>query len=383
MNAIQKILGLGFVGALSFGASVARADLEVGVSFRINAASDFYAALSPRGTWVEVGTYGRCWRPARVETGWRPYCSGEWVWTDCGWYWQSEEPWAWACYHYGYWVYDPDYGWIWIPGVEWAPAWVTWRCGGGYIGWAPLAPVHVSVEPQFVFVSTGRFQSPIHPSTVVIQNNTLITKTTVIKNVRRETRTIEGVGAREVVVNDGPEVETVRQATGHKLKPVSIRQVASRANVPTELRNRSQETPRQNKISPTPAPSTRAPIAPEGKATVPQVEKPAKPDQRVEPRGHDNFKSGRSSEREPKFTPYEPNQARPEQRSVPKESPVAPERRLPPGQSRSGKGESAAPAGPSVNSRPRQSPPPSPGKSDKEKEKPDAGSDEGRGHRNP
>jgi len=33
----------------------------------------------------------------------------------------SDEPWGWACYHYGTWVDDPAVGWVWVPGVEWAP----------------------------------------------------------------------------------------------------------------------------------------------------------------------------------------------------------------------------------------------------------------------
>ena len=28
----------------------------------------------------------------------------------------------------------------WVPGYEWGPAWVSWRFGGGYVGWAPLPP---------------------------------------------------------------------------------------------------------------------------------------------------------------------------------------------------------------------------------------------------
>ena len=39
---------------------------------------DFVQPLSPYGDWVVVGEYGRCWRPARVEAGWRPYANGHW-----------------------------------------------------------------------------------------------------------------------------------------------------------------------------------------------------------------------------------------------------------------------------------------------------------------
>src|SRR3954463_11004674 len=45
---------------------------------------DFYTPLSPYGEWVVVAGYGRCWRPARVEVGWRPYSNGHWELTDAG-----------------------------------------------------------------------------------------------------------------------------------------------------------------------------------------------------------------------------------------------------------------------------------------------------------
>jgi hypothetical protein len=110
----------------------------VGVSFGI-----FYSNLSPYGEWISVGTDLYGWRPHHVDVGWRPYTMGRWVWTDDGWYWSSDEPWGWAAYHYGRWYYDDYYGWVWIPGYDWAPAWVEWRYGGDYIGWAPLSPYAV------------------------------------------------------------------------------------------------------------------------------------------------------------------------------------------------------------------------------------------------
>jgi hypothetical protein len=42
-------------------------------------------------------------------------------------------------YHYGRWIHDRG-AWFWVPGDEWAPAWVNWRYGGDDIGWAPMPP---------------------------------------------------------------------------------------------------------------------------------------------------------------------------------------------------------------------------------------------------
>ncbi len=100
----------------------------------------FYDELSPYGQWVFDAEYGNVWVP-NEEPGYRPYATrGHWVMTDYGNMWVSDAPWGWACYHYGRWTYNPFYGWVWIPGHEWAPAWVSWRSGGGYYGWAPMGP---------------------------------------------------------------------------------------------------------------------------------------------------------------------------------------------------------------------------------------------------
>jgi hypothetical protein len=109
----------------------------------------FQGALAPYGEWVVAGSYGRVWRP-HVAAGWRPYYYGRWEWTNEGWLWVSDEPWGWAAYHYGRWAQDPYNGWVWVPGYQWAPAWVSWRYSGDVVGWAPLGPgvsVYVSTTP--------------------------------------------------------------------------------------------------------------------------------------------------------------------------------------------------------------------------------------------
>ncbi len=100
----------------------------------------FYDRLDPYGDWAWVDPYGWVWSPMRVAPGWRPYTVGRWVYTDDGWFWESEEAWGWATYHYGRWTFHPRLGWVWIPGRDWAPAWVAWRHGDGWVGWAPLPP---------------------------------------------------------------------------------------------------------------------------------------------------------------------------------------------------------------------------------------------------
>jgi hypothetical protein len=112
---------------------------DIGVSSEV-----FYNAdtLRRNGRWVTVGTYGRCWSPSGVDDDWQPYTRGRWVHSNNdGWMWDSDEDFGWATYHYGRWFREESVGWCWVPGRVWAPAWVSWRHGHSYVGWAPLPPL--------------------------------------------------------------------------------------------------------------------------------------------------------------------------------------------------------------------------------------------------
>ncbi|HSN89746.1 MAG TPA: DUF6600 domain-containing protein, partial [Anaeromyxobacteraceae bacterium] len=146
----------------AWGYGAGEVSVDMGVSGSVSLET-FQSPLAAHGDWVVSAGYGRVWRPY-VAAGWRPYYYGRWEWTDEGWFWVSDEPFGWAVYHYGRWAWDPGYGWIWVPGTQWAPAWVTWRYGGDAIGWAPLAPglsIYVTSYPFYdfwwTFVPTVRF----------------------------------------------------------------------------------------------------------------------------------------------------------------------------------------------------------------------------------
>jgi hypothetical protein len=110
-------------------------DSQDAVSFQT-----FYDSLSGQGTWIQTDAYGYVWQPTVTDPAWAPYTDGHWVYTEAGWTWVSDEPWGWATYHYGRWVNLDGTGWCWVPGYTWGPAWVSWRYGDGYCGWAPLPP---------------------------------------------------------------------------------------------------------------------------------------------------------------------------------------------------------------------------------------------------
>ncbi len=110
--------------------------------------ADFYDNLANYGQWIDDQHYGYVWSPD-VPSTFRPYyTNGYWAMTNYGNTWVSEYQWGWACFHYGRWTFDAYYGWLWIPGTTWGPAWVSWRSGPGYFGWAPLAPDYEYSESE-------------------------------------------------------------------------------------------------------------------------------------------------------------------------------------------------------------------------------------------
>jgi hypothetical protein len=126
---------------------------------------DFVQPLNPYGSWVQYPGYGLVFVPARAVVGanFRPYTNGHWEHTEWGWTWVDHHPFGWATGHYGRWFFDANYGWAWLPGTQWGPAWVTWRNGGGHIGWAAMPPgsiyggAYSVYDTSWVFVSTSNF----------------------------------------------------------------------------------------------------------------------------------------------------------------------------------------------------------------------------------
>ncbi|WP_374164217.1 DUF6600 domain-containing protein [Arcticibacter sp. MXS-1] len=158
----------------------------------------FYDQLAPYGRWVDYRDYGRVWIP-RVEADFQPYGTrGRWVVTEYGNTWVSDYDWGWAPFHYGRWLFDDAYGWIWVPGNDWGPAWVSWRSGGGYYGWAPLAPrmdvsIHIDIPLlRWIFVPERYVCSPSvysycvpRPRVVNVYHSTTIINNIYVNNNRR------------------------------------------------------------------------------------------------------------------------------------------------------------------------------------------------------
>src|SRR6266478_8463636 len=200
--------------------------------------STFYTKLDPYGAWFETIDYGYVWQPREAERSrsWRPYRSGRWVYTDAGCTWISEEPFGWATYHYGRWTRLRGIGWVWVPGNQWAPAWVSWRKSNDYVGWAPLPPeagfdqrtgIHnwsdnyYDIGPdQYCFVASREFGAPRVGQTLLPpeRNVTIVNQTTNVTNITYNNTTI---------VNEGPSYDELRAQSREPMQRFRLERNAS------------------------------------------------------------------------------------------------------------------------------------------------------------
>ena len=106
-----------------------------------------------------------------------------------------------------------------MPGKQWAPAWVSWRKGHDYAGWAPLPPEaqfdrrigirnradnYYDIGPgQYAFVPTNEFGRQLPPSEIVPRerNVTIINQTTNFTNITYN---------NSLIVDRGPSYDELR-----------------------------------------------------------------------------------------------------------------------------------------------------------------------------
>ncbi len=175
----------------------------------------FYDELSPYGTWINDPEFGYVWRPDVDQSEFRPYyTNGRWVMTEYGNTWVSNYDWGWAPFHYGRWTHNRFNNWVWIPDTVWGPAWVNWRSGGGYYGWAPMAPrvgVHVNlgiVDFWWNFVPYNNIYVNTFPRYYSGRNRVYVQNTIIINNTYvRNNRTYY----------TGPRVEDIRRHTNQRV----------------------------------------------------------------------------------------------------------------------------------------------------------------------
>lgn len=224
----------------------------------LNAVSfqSFYDILSPVGEWIQISkeevdedmgdgngqsfssisgdeSLVFIWRPSGAGADWRPYTNGSWVYTDRGWFWNSNEGWGWAVYHYGRWWHSAKLGWVWMPGYVWAPAWVTWRVADNHIGWCALSPrakwrMDAGItefnyrykynDADWVFVNKANFANDINGAniTAVSENRNLVSGSKSLLNMREQ---------NEAVTLAGPDANDIEKTTGMPVNEKSLKYV--------------------------------------------------------------------------------------------------------------------------------------------------------------
>ena len=83
-------------------------------------------------------------------------------------------------------------------------------------------------------VEVANFGNPVKPSSVIINDTTVINKTTLIASPKRGTRSLGGGAPQKIVINEGPSVDVIRKATGKSMNVVSVREATSQTSVPSE-----------------------------------------------------------------------------------------------------------------------------------------------------
>jgi hypothetical protein len=104
---------------------------------------------------------------------------------------------------------------VWVPGRDWGPAWVSWRTGGDYVGWAPLpprragdifvdfSPINSQVDVDFDigpatynFIDVRYIGEPVLRERIFAadQNVTYITKTVNVTNITYTNSTVYNYG---------------------------------------------------------------------------------------------------------------------------------------------------------------------------------------------
>jgi hypothetical protein len=222
--------------------------------------NDFYQDLAPYGQWIDDPTYGYVWSP-NVDGSFRPYYSdGYWAMTDYGNTWVSNYAWGWACFHYGRWTYDSYYGWLWIPGNDWGPAWVSWRSGDGYYGWAPLGPGYnfdasvgyscpsdwwVFIPPQYIYGGNYyHYWYGPRGNSEIIHNTEIINNTYVYNHVTYVT---------------GPRAHEVEEYTH---KPVQVFKINNSNNPSTRVHDGTIRMYRPAQVSQAPKVNGQRPTPP-------------------------------------------------------------------------------------------------------------------------
>ncbi|MBJ6763755.1 hypothetical protein JGU66_23535 [Myxococcaceae bacterium JPH2] len=278
LGALVTVAAVGCTGPqeeLDFGPQTSVQSTGLGQSV-----ATFRDVLGDAGQWVNLPSVGWVWQPdpAVVGTDFVPYVTGgQWMESDRGWVFQTQWDWGWAPFHYGRWFVQPGRGWVWWPDEEWAPAWVDWRWGDGFVGWEPVPPPGLTIAPFWSFVSLADL---VQPNLFLF----VVPRARVVELLPRTAPVGERVHGFRGAWTRGPSPRDVEQATGQP--PPRAPPTAP----PTALRPRPIEpTPALPGGAPhgaarTPAPARPPPSARSARPVTPAPVSPMEPTHPTEPR---------------------------------------------------------------------------------------------------
>jgi hypothetical protein len=278
--------------------------------------NDFYQNLAPYGQWISDARYGYVFSP-NVDGDFRPYyTNGHWALTDYGNTWLSDYPWGWACFHYGRWTFDNYYGWIWIPGSVWGPAWVSWRDADGSYGWSPLDPNYdfasgdygcpndwwVFIPYQYIYSGNYyRYWNGPHGNSHIISNShfinntyennhvtfvsgphekdveTVTHQTVTVFHIKNSTNLNTRVHDNEIKMYRPSEIRPVASSSDQKITPPNVVAAPQAIRTPQAV-NKGQTTPPQFRNN-LPAENTKQETP---GTNINKVAEPAKPVQRYD-----------------------------------------------------------------------------------------------------
>src|SRR5437016_7971548 len=125
-----------------------------------------FADLYTYGAFSNCGSYGYGWRPFGAGLGWSPFTNGQRIMDpSIGWTWLSYQPWGWAPYHYGGWLFDASCGgWFYSPPVLYGyPGYPVGPRRPFPRGVHPPRPIYRPVTAVFVRQGGKSGIVPMHP----------------------------------------------------------------------------------------------------------------------------------------------------------------------------------------------------------------------------
>ena len=144
-----------------------------------------------------------------------------------------------------------------MPGYEWAPAWVSWRTGGDYVGWAPLPPggdrvyegraitggvdVEFGIGPLYYnFVDVRYIGEPVLRGRILApsRNVTIINRTVNVTNITY---------SNSIVYNYGPDYNQLNRYSTRPIQRLKLqRETTLGANLGQEERSELQRVSATN-----------------------------------------------------------------------------------------------------------------------------------------